>query len=462
MNIIYLLFPLIFHFSLIDSLFIKIPFEVQNYQLKEEGTVASKYIVKDIIIYLIVGNPTQNIKLSVTFGEYSTFIVPAKAKGYEGGTYNNNISNTYKSLSNKTENYYFNIYKKGLSSTENFVIESMNTKIEIRELEFLLATEIKKNSCHQSFCQILSQTGILGLLLAQSKTLPENISNFNFINQLKSKNLISSYDFSLEFTSEKKGNLIIGAKPDEYNNKKYLKENYIFSKISVFNDDLDWSLSFDHIYYGEETIPNDRPLLFRIEIGYIIVNNDWKKIIYNDFFWELIEQKQCFQESTLHFGSTAYLYYCNKSVDITKFKPIKLQINSFNYDFLLTKDDLFFDAGDKYIFLMGFGIGDLLFGFPFLKKYQLIFNQDLKTIGYYSKIEQVIEDNNNNESESKIPLYLVIIFLGLILIFLIVFGVIYYLKKFKSNKKNATELSNNDIQERKEDKNSLINDEEGD
>ena len=72
-------------------------------------------------------------------------------------------------------------------------------------------------------------------------------------------------------------------------------------------------------------------------------------------------------------------------------------------------------------------------GYPFLKKYQLIFNQDDKTIGYFTNI--IKEDD-------KIPIgYIILIaILSVILVGLGIFAFVYFYA-YKKKKKYAKELS---------------------
>ena len=104
-------------------------------------------------------------------------------------------------------------------------------------------------------------------------------------------------------------------------------------------------------------------------------------------------------------------FYCNKNVDLSGFKPFVFTINEFNYNFTLTKDDLFLDVGDKYVFMMAFGgFSELILGYPFLKKYQLIFNQNTKTVGFYlckfkiygkKLVDDQVERFENKEDEAN-------------------------------------------------------------
>ena len=81
------------------------------------------------------------------------------------------------------------------------------------------------------------------------------------------------------------------------------------------------------------------------------------------------------------------------------------------------------------------GFGDLILGYPFLKKYQVVFNQNTKTIGFYLNYNE--KKSNKN---SKITIYIITIsILSIVFISLLVSAILLYLKK-KNNKKNATEL----------------------
>ena len=160
-----------------------------------------------------------------------------------------------------------------------------------------------------------------------------------------------------------------------------------------------------------------------------------EKYVQNDFFAPLINDKNCTRNGTTELGSSTYYYYCNKDIDLNKFKPWKFTINEFKTNFTFTKDDLFLDIGDKYIFLMCFG-GDpaIYLGYPFLKKYKFIFNQDSKTLAYFHEKEK--------ETPPKLKtVYIVIIcILSAILLGLGIFMIYYFLVK-KKKKKIASELT---------------------
>ena len=442
---IYIIYALIFVF--INSSNISIPFKVQDYIYGDKDSLILKYIYKDILVKFLVGSPPQNVHLSACLGEYSTFIIPKNIDEFDDATYMSNISHTYKALSSEPESFLFQLYDSAIKSKDDFVIEGTN--ITINNLVFNLVQELNDNSFYCSYCEILTQPGILGLLLAQMKNFEENIYQTNFINQLKNKNLISSYDFYFSFDSSNTGKIIFGSKPDEQNKNNEL--NYVTMKTSSSNGDLDWSIQFDQIHYGNIKMTQIKSMLLRIEFGLITGYYEWENVLFNEYFSDLIKNKKCFKENTNALGHYLHFFYCNKNTDLSGFKPFSFTINEFEYNFTLTKDDLFLDIGDKYLFLMVFGgISELVLGLPFLKKYQLIFNPNMKTIGFY--IDK--KDNNLTFGEILRKYIIVISVLVVALISLIILAVVFFIKKKKS-KQNATELLDdidNYNQEKEEDK----------
>ena len=97
--------------------------------------------------------------------------------------------------------------------------------------------------------------------MVQVKNFEENIEDLNFIDQLKTKNMISSYDFYFNFENQKSGDLIIGLRPDELEKEKYNGLNYVAMKTSSSNGELDWSIKFDQNYYGEKKMQLIKPMI---------------------------------------------------------------------------------------------------------------------------------------------------------------------------------------------------------
>ena len=187
----------------------------------------------------------------------------------------------------------------------------------------------------------------------------------------------------------------------------------------------------------------DKTMLLRFEYGVINGNRKWQEILEQNFFEELINENKCFKGKGYNDGHSYFHYYCDKDTNISSFKPFDFIINDLNYNITLTKDDLFVEDGDKILFLMIFGHPQPILGFPLFKKYQLIFNQDTKTIGLYSKISGT--PSSPTSPTSKTPKekeesgsYKLIIFLLLFVI--IILGIYVFRTYYLNNQKRQMKM----------------------
>ena len=140
-------------------------------------------------------------------------------------------------------------------------------------------------------------------------------------------------------------------------------------------------------------------LIFAIENKYIIGSKDYQKSIEDNFFKKYINNKICYYE-TIKNNQKYLVLLCDKtsSFYINSFPTLYFYHRIFNYTFEFSKEDLFLEKNDKYIFLiffMEYGNSYFTLGKLFLKKYLLVFNIDSKTIGFYNSIleyesEQII------------------------------------------------------------------------
>ena len=384
------IFLLLIYFNEVLSLkYIIIPFQVKNFDYKEDKNgLLHNHLYKDIIVNLSFGTPKQVVPLLAGMGEFSTYIVSNQAKDLEGGKFDEKLSNTYYTPEEINEIYSYQTFSEAFPSSD--ILNLDYPEIKVKNFEFFLVTKVGKNICYLPYCEVLTQPGVLGLKMAESQTYHENLNNTNLISQFKNKEIIENYDFNFFFESPEKGAIIIGQKPHEYDNNHYIKDNFIFTKSAIDNKkEKDWSLSFNKIYFGNEEMASEKNMLLRIEYGLINGNKKWQEILENDFFGELIEQNKCFKGKGYNDGHSYFHYYCKKDVNISSFKPFDFINDDLNYNITLTKDDLFIEEGDKLFFLIIFGHPQPILGFPVFKKYQFIFNQDTSTIGLYKNVNGI-------------------------------------------------------------------------
>ena len=421
--------------NIINSKYISIPFKVKNFTYENDKQLIKKYIYKDILVNFLVGEPPQEVSISACLGEYSTFIIANDAYGYMDSTFDKTKSTSYKKIS-EPEPFYYQTYREGIKSTDHFVIAGTN--INITDLKFNLATEIQEGSLYCYYCEILTEPGMLGLLIGQTKMNEENVYDLNFISNLKNRSFISSYDFFFDFDKKDSGNIIIGATPTEYfGAEKYQNQELKTIKTSQSNNDLEWAIEFRQVFYGKRKmqVMPDKPMLLRIEFGLILGYQEWEYVLDDEFFNQMIQDKKCKKENaSAHDAGYRYrYYYCQKDTDLSKFNNFTLTIKGYEHNFTLTKDDLFLDEGDKYVFLMAFGgMSEFVLGLPFLKRHQLIFNQDTKTVGFYDKIIEI--------EKPSFTKYLIIIIVLSVLLISLISVVIWYIWKKKHSKVKATEL----------------------
>ena len=359
-----------------------------------------------------IGNPSQIIKSYIRLENFYFYFSSYNIKE----NYNKTLSLSYKQLNNETS-YLANEFSKGNLSSEKFILLNNNENIELNDVNFILATR-------GSYHSYLQSSGI-GLKLNNDKS--------NFIYQLKNKGIINSYGFTFFFNNnnENKGELIIGGYPHEYNDK-YNGRFLRFDKSEISKEIYSWSIYFNKINFGNKVVNEKILSSFTFDYNGFIANQLFHNIIYESLFKSLIENKECFKELS-DIDYKLYYYYCNYNSSIkNKFQSIYFHSKNLNYTFIIDKNDVFMYRNNTIYFLILFERDNILnrwiLGTPFLKKYQLIFDQDKKVIGFYCK-----------ETEQSHLFYLILIFLLFIfIIYLIIFNLKIFL--FKKKKISATEL----------------------
>ena len=382
---------------------------------EDDRKVAINIYNNKIYTNINIGNPNQQIPFLISFDKACTFIADSS---FTASKYEPKFSKTFQKLSDKTANYVFENLETGYNVSDYFKIMNNNYNFIEIEIPFILATELSSD---------FNFSASLGL--KQKTYNDKNI--FNFIENLKIKNVINSQVFSFKFNDNGDGELLIGSYPHEYDSN-YDSENLIQSsslEISISNY---WNLYFDEIFYGENnTMIGEEINKFELtpEKGMIILNKKMEIIVYENFFKELIEQKKCIQIKLN--GYFLNNYVCEDTININKFKPITFRHKGMGFDFILESKDLFYHYYDRYFFLLAFSDSSFVYlGKPFFKKYNLIFNQDSRQISLYSSV------SNNNKKITKLKNILPITLIILLIIFILLIArklYVYKVRRLKTN-----------------------------
>jgi hypothetical protein len=162
--------------------------------------------------------------------------------------------------------------------------------------------------------------------------------------------------------------------------------------------------------------------------GFIIGEENYRNLILENYFQDLINKKICVLEKTektnitrtyYHFATNGIyeVFHCNKSIldEKEKFPKLNFEHKEQNIIFSLNFSDLFMLIQERYFFLVIFPenfwkvkSSFWYLGLPFYKAYQFVFDFHSKTISTYEKPiihamldNDTITDETYNNSEKK-------------------------------------------------------------
>ena len=391
-----------------------------------------KFINNSILIEFSLGNPTQKVPFQISFDESTTFILKSS------NLFNYEKSSSYKLIEDKN-NIWNERYENGLISNDSLKLPTIKKKsVEIKNFSFVLVKNYNSTRFNRGF-----PNSILGLNLDVNFMQ----TDLNFLSILKLNNIINSYTFTLKYTNENEGKIFIGGFPHEFN-KNYNEKNLRSTLCQKRGLKFFYDIYFDNIQIGNEQLKNINKIAeLKPDFGLIVGASGFKtkmdEIFFNKFylkeicssvfiyktFWEIWERDEDDEEQfDYDFGNddAFKIIVCNEKIDVKKFPSLKFYNKDFDVVFELNYEDLFKKYKNKYYFLIVeqniYSNFNWKFGTPFLKKYELTFDQDRKTISYYLKSN----DNNYVKSNNdKFNFLWVIIFILAVVVVML----IYVLKK---------------------------------
>jgi len=419
----------LYFFFLCTEFLVFINFTKQNqiilpFKSETNNIEPSKYIesITDNNIYTTVevGDKPQKVKLYLTMKVSFLAIAdisidPTYFNCSKSGTYLNN---------SESDNLYGEIFYKGLYANDSFIfrtsLENTNQK-KFDNVEFLHVMEYSLIN--------YNAPGYFGLQIP--RPYKKNIFEI-----LKKIGAISSYFFSIKYTSESEGYLSIGELPPEYNNKDAIKRaNALPRQSGTTDNSLYWDLKFNDIKFGNIKVNRERTATISPELGVILGSGEYRTKIKENYFEKVLGDK-CQEKE---FGNNYYYYYiCEKGTDLSSFEDLVFTHQEFMYNFVLTKDDLFKEYDNKLYFLVIFEKNfyqtkTWKLGKPFIKKYNFVYDISNKLIFFYDNAQ------TENKKSSNLIYWIIIGILGIGVIVMII--LVLNKAYFKPHKKKADELT---------------------
>ena len=421
--------------------YLNIPFKTKPSIIKDTETNITRLfrslIYNNIYINLEIGEPKQIVEAFLDSQDIN-FYFSEKTKNDPKTNISNpnhddvgcelenffdkSKSNTFE-ITDKTKslNYGYN----GKISYDYFYFKDENNNELKEKIEFILSSSTMGN-----------RPSIIGLQYPRAFN-----GDNNFFNLLKQKEIINSYFWMINYTSENEGNFIIGELPHKFSNI-YKEEDLLIGHPYTYKAMQEyWGLRMDDILFQDINFRPNHECYFYHELNIIEGIQALEKQI-DKYLNDSINKGICFKNYIKYSYGPHKFYYCDKEKykeKVKEFPPLRFVHKEMNYTFELTYEDLFIEKYDKLILLIFFEETGSTWkmGKPFLKKYSFIMNHDMKTVGFYKNFGKIKDQTTNDENTKKnLALTIVVIALGVIV--LVALGILIGKYLFKKRKRINT------------------------
>ena len=420
---IFCFFLIIFQFSYILNIIV-LPIEVKTKQKKNLDDPDEYYLHSE----LNVGEPEQLIDCEINFeiGDYYFTNYPQNTIP----KYNFSLSKTFERTNNGVTSSKFSDGYKCMDTFYFYEDIECKKKLKFEKMKIIIPNYMDKlYGCEIGFQSRHSNFGY----------------SMSFVHELKTNNLVKNYVWTLKLNNLNEGLLIIGAAPHEYD-KNYEESELKFINSFSENSKPNWCLYFKYDPIANNyTLNQNIKVLISPKIYGVIANYHYLQAIEENFFKKYYDKKIC-ERTIISFERRNYFkVICSKEGftknDVESFFPLNLYNIAFNYTFILEGKELFREKEDKYeleiISEIGSANTEWKLGRIFLKKYQIIFDDDNGLIGFYC--QNIISTNGKNATLNlilKICILFVIVCVFLFFSFLIYKKINVMVKR----KKMANEL----------------------
>lgn len=390
---IFLFILLSFHY--INSNMIKIPFKITN--IYKDKDIFEDHFRNTFSIDISIGTPEQKFEINLSQESFFFWIVDKTANYSSSSTYDYDASST------KSGSYTFEreinepMLKRGKKVEDILQINGNNYGTQ----EFITATQIEG---------LKKGSGVIGLDIGTQIIGVE--PEYNFIQSLRDKGNITNFSYSIQFEGDNKGYLIIGEYPHERKEHEWFqtKESFKPFLTQSYNKNVKWGLAVPSVKgFDGISVESNVSGVFDFESGFFIGSRQYYNHIYEYFFKNTINNGQC--QKHIYNGeesSVSYTYFTCRDKDAFKnFEPLIFYIEE-NIEYKFKAEELFvFDnTFSEYIFMVVFKedvVDYWTFGELFLRKYEIVFDQNRKIIGAYHY------DKKGNKGKSRVLMFVIII-----------------------------------------------------
>ena len=372
--------------------FISIPFK------NDITSIPNDLYPQDLIKHLIqneiyteinIGEPNQKLTFFININSYHTYILKESNEEKKYIQYYSNQSSSFQKNENKRIDYTDNDFNSGYNVSDKITI---NEYFQNYNLNFILVSKINN----------LTKTNFVGSLgFGVTEMGQPCAKNAGLIYQLRLNNITDNLLFTLIFNrNDYNGKIIIGK-------NIYIKyiDDFFTSDYTII-DNIDyrhyWGWNYFIVKFNDSKF-DIRNIRIQPELGLIICPKKYFFDKYKTFFINKIKEKKCYEGNFFKY----YFFYCDYDVNFNNIPNLIFQNKRpNNITFQIEVKDVTFIYGDKKYFLIIFDSRNenndyIYLGYPFLKKYDLMFNLENRNLGFYNFKMNFDENEEKKEQEKE-------------------------------------------------------------
>ena len=357
--------------------------------------------------------------------------------------YSSQLSTSYEINENLKSNYKNSIY-----GTDYFKIYSDIALDKFNMIKMLFRHSLASNKNISFSC------GKAGLLYLSEKQ--DNYSVANFIHQFHSNLENIDYSFMFDFNQSQNleknydGLFIIGAESYIKNKGNYDLYSFYSTTKNTMNKQ-EWRFRGDKLIIGNRNYNlDDAGFVIKADIEGIEFSYYFYELLKDDIFNDYYEKKICEEDLIYEYYVIIYCYSDKFTTsDINNFPRIQFTKKEIGFNLSFSGEELFFKKGNKYFFKIISSYEtqrqEIKLGRIFLKKTNVIFNSDSKTITFF-RINNDKSSNSSIENTKNNGTFLILSYIFISIIFL--FIGLYFGRKLciMRRKKFANELEDSDYE----------------